>query len=319
MSSRKFLYELCIFYMVSLLGCPFVFAQTEACIFSDSDIEGVEVIQIGDRQVYTLFTDHLSDQPHEISAVTRSHTPEDAVPLLNQFLERYQERITSEQFEFQRIMELAESGQIDWIGVEQPQTAVIAIDSIVENYLENRDFISLEFDHLPEWDTNKTTQLFFLLYHPNIIVRGNHPEIFRKIRSYSLEKDENLRIASRDRLDDFGYWENLVIEDPRVTPYQYLQITSIESHGLITESDFEILLDRLRIPEEPRMTRINIRMLRMVYNDLISLVSRRDVDAVQSILDLPDNGNGLVLFGTTHGPGIKQNLISACQNGNGSP
>ena len=83
---------------------------------------------------------------------------------------------------------------------------------------------------------------------------------------------------------------------------------------LITESEFENLLNRLRIQEE---SRINIRKLRMAHNDFILSILTRDAAVVQSILEL--HGNGLILFGIAHGPGIKEGLITACQNENGSP
>ena len=55
----------------------------------------------------------------------------------------------------------------------------------------------------------------------------------------------------------------------------------------------------------------------MINNNIVSSILRRDAAVVQSVLELP--GNGLILFGTSHGTGIKQGLIEACRNGSGSP
>ena len=97
MSSMKFLHGLCIFYIVSLFCCPSVFAQSKACTFFDSKIEGVEVGQMSDRKIYTLFTTHLGNEDNEIMENIFSHEPEDAVGLLNQLIEKYQATIVSEQ------------------------------------------------------------------------------------------------------------------------------------------------------------------------------------------------------------------------------
>ena len=83
MNLMKFLYGLCIFYMVNLLSCPLVLAQPEACTFSDSEIEGVEVGQIGDRKIYTLFTAHVSGETNEVMRLVNILTPIEAVaPLI---------------------------------------------------------------------------------------------------------------------------------------------------------------------------------------------------------------------------------------------
>ena len=347
---KPFLSRLCVFYMLSLLSCPLVFAQAENCSFSDSEIEGVEIGQIGDRQIYTLFTLHIFNEPSEIQTVMGSYRPMDAAILLDQLIERSQERIESEQSDVQKIIELVGSGQIDWIGVERSKAYTSYIDNATDNYLKDRDFINfyfqflpeldankipqllfllypaysiarMYFQFLPEWTANKTTQLLFLFYPAYIIARANHPEDFRRARIYPLE-DELLEEESFDRANDYLYYDKLVREDPHVTLHQYSSVNSFIENAmiprlrLITESEFENLLNRLGVPEEPRMTRVRMRRLIMVHNDTISLALKRDKAAVQSILDIP--GNGLILFGTAHGPGIKQGLITACQKGNSS-
>ena len=85
---------------------------------------------------------------------------------------------------------------------------------------------------------------------------------------------------------------------------------------LISESGFESFLDNLGVPKGPIITRLNMRRLIRVNNNILSLISPRDAAVVQSILDL--SGNGLVTFGASHSHGIKQGLIAACRDGNGS-
>ena len=318
MSSKKFLTELLTFYIMSLLSCSLVFAQPE-CTFFNSDIEGVEVGQIGDRKIYTLFTRHLSGQDNEISAIINSYTLIDAVAPLSEFLKDHREIIESERSDVQKITELIASGKIDWIGVEYYKTGAVDIDEMVDHYSEAQSEIDKEWNHLQEWDSSKTDQLLSLSYNTFVIVRGNHPEIFQRVRIYPLE-DESLSMRGLNRLDTYLYLVDVLKEDIRVTPDQYSRVLSFidetvtANPQLISENEFEAFLNRIEVPEEARL---NMRVLMRVHNDIVSLASRRDAAIVQSILDLP--GNGLLLFGTGHSYGIKQGLITACQNGNDSP
>ncbi len=137
--------------MVSLLSYQSVLAQTEACIFSNSDIEGVEVIQIGDRQVYTLFTEHLTIEPNEVVDVfERNYETEETAAYLNQLLEDYQGTIVSEQSDAQKITELAKSGKIDWIDIEHIETDTADIDNANDRYLRARDRVNTNLNQSSE-------------------------------------------------------------------------------------------------------------------------------------------------------------------------
>ena len=316
MGSKKFLYGFCIFYLMSLLGYQSVLAQTRACHFSDSDIEGVEVGQIGDRQIYTLFTVHLSREANRVFAIMDRYRPVDAITALNQLIEMNQEIIASEQSDVQKVTQLAESGKIDWIGVETFETNTSGSSFA---YLEGRARLGRVLNHLRGWDSSKTDQLLLLLFDADIIAYATHPEVFRGIRKYPLE-DEVLATETLDLFRDSAYWEGVIERDNYITESQRLEINSfirgiiISEPRLITEFEFESLLDRIEVLEEAR---INIRRLREIYNDIISLIFKRNEVIVQSILDIP--GNGLILFGAAHEPGIKQGLITACQNGHSLP
>ena len=135
--------------MMSLFSSSLVFAQTEACSFSDDEIEGVEVGQIGDRQIYTLFTPHLFYEPGIFSLITNYNRLEGTVTALNQLIEWYQERIESEQSEAQKITRLVESGNIDWISIEYSKTGTSYISNTT-SYLQTRDKINTTLNHFPE-------------------------------------------------------------------------------------------------------------------------------------------------------------------------
>lgn len=304
--------------MISLFGCQLGYAQAESCVFYNSEVEGVEVGQIGNRQIYTLFTFHLSGQRNEVLAIINSHEPADAVAPLNQLLEKYQDTIESEQSDLRKIKELAESGKIDWIGIEDARTGTSYLDDATDAYLMMLYTLDIFLNPLPKWDPRKTAQLLSLSFHAFIIAQAVYPEV-QRIRIHPLE-DENLKIESAARINDSDYWERLIREDTRVTFRQYSEVMSFVRDAilprprLISEDEFEDLLDRLEVQEDAR---INMRTFMRAHNDVISLVPKRDRAVVQSILDLP--GNGLILFGIGHSFGIKQGLITACQNGNGSP
>ena len=214
---------------------------------------------------------------------------------------------------------MAELGKIDWIGVEQDEVNTSYVDSETEKYSRNQDIINMDYSSLigSGWDVNRTDQLLFLLHASYIIALATHPEVFSGVKVYPLE-DRNLKTEADDLVRDIDFWmlERVGRDVYNITETQYLEIKSfltamLDESRLIPESELLDFLDRLGVPEEPRMTRMNIRMVRTLAIDMILLSKRRDTAIVQSILELP--GNGLLLFGTAHGPGIKQGLIEACQ------
>ena len=316
MGSKKFLYMLVIFCIVHVLNCPLLLAQPEVCTFSVSGIEGVEVGQIGNRQIYTLFTPVLMDEAKEIFSIDNSYNSLlDAVGPLNQLIDWHQPIIKSEQSDAEKIIELAESGRIDWVGIEYPRTETTYVDNIREGYLLYRNRINTELNPSSEWDSSKTDQLLALVFEAYTIVNANKTKFFRNVEIYPLEIDT---VNEQHNLFGyFNYWEGLIEEDPFVTEGQHLGVTSFIEETmrfgprLITEAEVEILLDRLEVLEEARF---NIRILIKVHNDIASLYLQSDRAVTQSILDL--SGNGLLLFETGRSFGIKQGLISACQNGN---
>ncbi len=334
MSVMKFLYAICIFYTIGLLNSSLVFAQPEACSFSNYEIEGIEIGQISGRQIYTLFTSHLTNEDNEYFEIMKSHRfSEDAVGTLNQLINKHQETIQSEQADAQKILELLKSGQIDWIGIEALNSYTSYSNMTDNNYLNDQNLLQIDslysrhrsaltrrFNHLPEWNANKTDQLLSLIYHASTIVRVNHPEIFRRVRVYPLEDKDQEDNESTSHLDNLLYWAGVLERDTHITPFQHSGIALfITNHfspkpRLISRNVFKALFDGLRID----INNIGyLDMLRVAHNNLVSSILSRDATAVQSILQLP--GNGLILFGTDHAHGIKQGLIEACQNGNGSP
>ncbi len=328
---KKFLYASCIFYIVAgLFNLQLVFAYTKYCSFSNLEIEGVEVALIGDRKIYTLFTGHLLAEHIEPLNIIGSHGPEEAIPLFNQLLEEYQEIIASEQSDAQKIIELAQSEKIDWIGIEDyNRYASYADRDVNDNYLNDqyllqktvrylsfRDFIS-PLNHLPGWNSNKTTQLLFLIFPAQAIIRANHPEVFRRVKTYPLE-NQSLKTETMSRANNVFYWDRFILEDTRITSYEYSQVWSFikKAHPLnpISNESLDALLNMLEIRRDARE---NMRNSIKAYNDFISLIPQRGARVVQSVLNLP--GNGLITFGAFHGPGVKRGLITACRNGNGSP
>ena len=243
-----------------------MFAQTEAYIFSDSDIEGVEVIQVGGWQVYTLFTEHLTSEPDKVVEVfERNHERKDTATYLNQLLEEYQGTIVSEQSDAQKITELVKSGKIDWIGVEHIETDTAYIDNASDRYLRAQDRINTVLNQSSEWSFNKTNQLLFLVFEAYVIARVTHPEDFHRIRIFPLD-DEDLKKETTDNINQLQYLIELIRKDAHVTDAQYSAILSFMEDAnirslLISESRFESFLDNLGVPGGPTITRLNMKRL----------------------------------------------------------
>ena len=55
--NKRLLYLLCIL-CTAIVNVKLVFALSEKCVF-ETYTDGIETAHIGDRQIYTLFTEHL--------------------------------------------------------------------------------------------------------------------------------------------------------------------------------------------------------------------------------------------------------------------
>ena len=346
MPVKKFLKGLCIFY--AMFYYQSLFAKVDSCIFKTYS-DGIEIANIGNRQIYTLFTAHLDNERNEVLTAFNNrsnYTLSQFISHLNRIIDRHQTTIKSEQSDVQKVTRLVQSEEISWIGVEGSPEEIEGSNSnfgkMVSNYLELQPAFNEQSS--TNLDLNKTDQILYLMFNAIIIAYANHSEVFDRIPIVPLE-DNDLRREVRRILHEIKQMQShlpIFILSRAISPSQFSELHSIFTNSrYISNQEFETLLDLLETQEiEEDQTSINgipipkqakqrhlrtlpthvqaeFKMFLRTFTDKHNILhgdlyKKRDQKAVQSILDHP--GNGLVLFGTNHGPGIKEGLTTACKN-----
>ena len=229
--------------------------------------------------------------------------------------------VASEQSDVQKIVELFGLEQIDWIGIDSSPEVLETnpIDARIRTYFKNRDFLNANLNSGHGWNSNKTEQILSLIFNPYAIALANNPDLFNRVEVVPLD-DYVLRETEIQYYNDVDYYMGALLEIRRINSSinqsvleRFSRFIQSKTSGfelvIISYNELEELLDELGVEEDVRryMRRIVERI-----NEATNLSRQRDQNAVASILNQP--GNGLVLFGTVHGPGIKQGLTTACQN-----
>ena len=297
---------LCIFFFVQQVKGTCDFHP-----YSDDIRLGI----INDRQIYTLFTRHNSNRVISHLIYAMDATPkEQAIRELNAALEIYQPRVQSEQSDVRQIIELIESQQIDWIGIEASQRELQSTPLTEQMSIHSEDKAFLDtFASDPQWDHNKTDQVLSLLYPTIVIAHAQKPEAFHEIRVIPLENNEQKREALA-KTSQITRQKNVLIHlfhRRLITPHQFQTINTFFSNRLnnvITSNssrEMESLLASLQ--EEARIA-VNTYIDQI--NEFVSLNEERSHTAAISISR--QSGNGLVIMGSTHGNTIEEDLKITC-------
>ena len=273
---------------------------------------------INDDQVYTLFTTHTT-QEHGNAAMSFTATPtvEHAISRLNAVLDIYQPTIQSEQSDVRQIIELLESEQIDWIGIEaspkEIQETPILTTHINSEYSDMKDRFN-EFNVHQDWNSNKTNQILHFLFPKIIIAYAQNPEAFQGIRIVPLESDEQRaegfeiesRInAQKNILADFLHTRLITLSQFQTIEALFLDrlYNIIKSNS---NSEIESILESLQ--EEARVA-VNTYLDQI--NEFVHLKEKRSQTASVSISS--QSGNGLVIMGSSHAKDIEEYLTASCQ------
>ena len=184
------------FYIVALTLVFFVSnAFGYSCYFRPYSGD-IRVADINGRQIYTLFSTHLSlNQSQEFFTIVSSAV--DISEEITMFLVRHADIIRSERSDFQQIISLLTSQKINWIGIEQYPYKE-ATEKFVQLYRQFKETIF--YDGMPQEETDDLLYVIFpveiklLAEYPNDIVLDET----NGIKIISLE-DESLHKESKNK------------------------------------------------------------------------------------------------------------------------
>ena len=127
------------FYIVALTTVFFTSnAFGYSCYFRPYS-GNIRVADINGRQIYTLFTTHLSNQPDEYRDILNSGI--DIIERTDGFIAEHLDRINSERSDFLQILSLLTSQRIDWIGIEANPENMQIVEKKVQDYRRSKEFL----------------------------------------------------------------------------------------------------------------------------------------------------------------------------------
>ena len=284
-----------------------------------SNIEGdIEMASIGGAKVYTLFSAHLGKQPLEVRKALRLEggTREDVSDRLNAILSnpKHQQTIKTEKAETARIINLLKSSSLTWVGIEASPKEMKGGPSIqmqmqVDIYKHTRESLLSVLG-----DVNKTDDILYLLFSSHVIARAKEPSAFERIRTVPIDDDEAKSKSAEVVFELDNLKQELIelgMEKQLLSPEQFMAINGMKADAL--KNNKVIPSERITAEQERfknEEVKKTVGNLLSKANEFLHLSAKRDEAAAKSILN--QSGDGIVLMGTAHGPGVTSHLNSAC-------
>ena len=285
----------------------------------------MQSISINEKVIYALFTRHLSDEPVRVGRLINEFkrgnikTKRQALEGFNQILLDHQDTVQSERKDVLQITRLAQSVELNWLGVELSVEELYPISKSVARYLKAKTDIENIAQGEPDlWWAEKTDQILHLFSSERVIVHVKNPQMFDSIKTVALE-DIDLRSAQFAVTKKRYIRRNNLMQIALrglLTPEQLIHVftvamDSLENGERILHPQHADLLVEMGQTEDDFVVHSLVEAYIKAINESIDVLLKRDEVVAHSALEA--QGNGLILMGSGHEKGVKKNLIQACE------
>ena len=286
----------------------------------------IRLINIQGRKVYNLFTPHITSQGQNILSIMRNADHIDnLIDTLGKLIDDHQETISSERSDVQQLTQILDSGEIDWIGIEDARTEIalkFIYNQRVQDYLDRKEVLNVLNSH-PDWNLEKTDQLLYLVYGADLITYAKNQELFAKVRFVPLEKEHLLERAEEllreisIALNTFSQLkERGMITDEKSQAVKNFGLEALGQRGpsqitgdsLIDSDELEDFLKAHEIEDLEVIEAITSYV--STINAFMTNGGERNREVVKSILS--QSGNGVIIMGTAHKAGVEDGLREIC-------
>ena len=272
----------------------------------------VQSMSLRGAKVYALFTPHLFGEDELVLGALSAKTRPEIKKKLLQLLDDNKAIIDSEKADSAQITSLAKSGEIAWIGIEasaEEMRSGISIASQVEDYRATKKLYQ-EF----LGGVKKTSDLMYLIFPADIIARAENSEAFAKIRTIPLDSHlpkqqmfktvEEAMVLSQSLFELGSKMHLIAFKD-------FETLESLYQNALLNSAPLD---EQTIVAATGGIKNAETKTLAIKYleaaNKFLTLSAKRDAYAANAIVGL--SGNGLVTFGSAHGPGISSRLNIVC-------
>ncbi len=269
-------------------------------------------IKINQKNIYGLFTPHLSNQGNQILNFIQGNR-EKTIQNLMAFLESQWTKVESEKNDVSDIINLlSHNPQIKWIGIESSELEInrMPIQLMLQDYQEVKnlyqDEIKLNFEEIDN--------LLHLIFHTYIIAFSKYPELFQDIQFVPLEDNVLKRTAIILMRRIQSLQRQIIYTSHQIhLPFsefekiEIIQSRALENTETIPETQIKMALDRL----SDRGLKDLVSKYFSSTNAFIENSLERDKAIANRVSK--QSGEGLIILGSKHRRGVIKQLLSLCR------
>ena len=287
-------------------------------------VGNIEAVKVNHKNTYALFSPHLKMEPYEIEHILKSGNDKGEIASrLRSFLQSNSSTAEQEKQDVSNIVSLlAGKPEIRWLGIEASKEELATgtpIKKQIKNYLQRKSGLKSRYN-LSEAETNSLLHLMFSNY---IIAGAENPRLFGKIKFVPLDNDFYKGLAStalkrisqtKDRirkrameLIDEGVPENKRFSFQKFQEVEAMRESAFQRGRQISEAQTTTVLGDIEISEYKQLLREVISHT----NNFIGTALQRDSAMAQ--ITGQQAGEGLIILGSAHRPGVTSKLLSLCR------
>ncbi len=304
--------------LLFLVVCgPLLTSLTSTKVSANCDFTNLDSthrsINVGGSTITTYYSSHLLGEDEAINKILEAATTtEEMRDGLLEYLARPEiaEKVLSEQSESTSLIQAARNGSVDWIGIEASPEE-IARGSSFEELIASYSGLRQSFSEI--LNQEQLDQIMHLYFPAHIIARAKDPEAFRSIRPVGLDDDAQKALGyellarienTKPEMIDLILAGQLSQED--ALAFLSYQWTAVERFSPFTEDEINSYMSSF---ENERVREIFTQNLNSI-NGFLATADERSLTAARRAI--AESGNGLIIFGSAHGPLIDQELRRLC-------
>lgn len=271
-------------------------------------------INLDNKNIYGLFTPHLTNQGNQILNFIQGDR-EETIKKLRILLRNQWDTVQSEKQDVSDIVNLLfHNPQIKWIAIEASEqefetSNLFSINHLLQDYQEIKQL----YTDVIKLDTEETDNLLHLIFPAYIIALSKNPELFQNIQFVPIEDSSlknnaiilSARIPTiRENIIDTRQSRDIQFSFSEFQNIEKIQYGALENNEKIPETQITMILNSL---SDEDLKSLVLRYFSSM-NTFIEISSKRDKAIANNVLQ--QSGEGLILLGTAHCRGVITHLLS---------
>jgi len=314
-----------------------IFVATTFSLFSyascdfEKTPEGYYVQRTSRGTVYGFFSSHTTNHGDVVvNRISNSNNSEDMALNLKSLIGTHSVFLEEKKNEISQIRGMLRSKNIRWYGTEnsvEERGMAQANEEIFVEYDRIKRELREGLEVLPNWNKSDSESILVMFFPTYIIAGAEERARFQNAREVPLDPDAEKKRSFELIREIETQRENLIksvqeggFTRESLTVLEALSANAIRSDVRISSEQISTLMNT-KFQNASHEARQEVRAFIDKHNSFLELSDARDVVAAQR--GSQQVGNGIIVMGTAHGPGIMNKMTEMCneelsQSGNNS-